>query len=119
MATGRVFTANVVLARNAGGEVTEFKIGDNVPQWAIDRVGDHVSQGTTRAVDAPAPVTPGNDTLTDPETPAEAQEVEEEDSYADWTKEALKDEAKAREIEGISKMTKDELIAVLEADDEE
>lgn len=117
MATGRVFTANVVMSRNAGGEVTEFKIGDDVPQWAMDRVGDHVSQGTTRAADAPVPVDPGVDTPVDPETPEEV--VEEEDSYADWTKEALKDEAKAREIEGISKMSKDELIAALEADDEE
>lgn len=122
MATGRVFTANVVLARHRGGELSEFAIGDEVPDWAADLVGDHASQGTTRSASAPAPVAPGDDTDTETETAAEAegaetQEEEEEDSYADWTKAELKDEARAREIEGFSSMTKDELVAAIEADD--
>lgn len=123
MAPGRVFTANVVLARHRGGETTEFSIGDEVPQWAIDRVGDHVSQGTTRAADAPAPVVTNDESADENTGAADAADTstaeEKEDTYASWTKDELKEEVKARELEGYnSKLSKDDLVALLEADDE-
>lgn len=111
----RIFTANVVLAEHSGGEVSEFQIGDEVPKWAIDRVGDHVCQGTTRASDAPA----AGETPVDASTDTEVVADDEEDSYSNWNKDELKDEAKGREIQGYSKMSKEELIAALEADDAE
>lgn len=114
MATGRVFTANVVLARQTGGEATQFKIGDEVPEWANERVGDHASQGVTRAADAPAAPAVSVDSGVDTEVVADDEDL---DSYATWTKAELKDEAKGREIEGFSKMSKDELVAALDADD--
>lgn len=116
MATGRVFTANVVLARNPGGEATQFKIGDEVPEWANEKVGDHVSQGVTRAADAPAAPVVSIDSGVTTEVVAD-DEDDELDNYLNWTKAELKDEAKGREIEGFSKMTKEELAAALEADD--
>lgn len=132
MASGRIFTANVVLARHRGGEVSEFKVGDEVPEWAMDMVGDHVSQGTTRASDAPAPAAPINDTTAAVADAAEAANAAAEaagdddadddddvDSYANWTKDELKDEARAREIDGFSKMNKEELIVALEENDAE
>lgn len=115
MATGRVFTANVVLARHSGGEAEQFSIGDEVPEWATKLVGDHASQGVTRAANAPAPA----------DTPIDAGGVslipsdDDLDSYTTWTKAELKDEAKGREITGFSNMSKDELVAALEADDAE
>lgn len=121
MASGRIFTANVVLSRSPGGEPVKFAIGDEVPEWAIKRVGEHASQGVTRSAEAPAPAAPINDNTV--ATPAEADaavdEEDDVDSYTTWTKDELKDEARAREIEGFSKMTKDELVAALEADDAE
>lgn len=122
MASGRVFTANVVLARQRGGETEQFSIGDEVPEWALDMVGDHASQGTTRAADAPEPETPVTTAPVTPEAPAEPvtpDEVDEDDTYESWTKDQLKEEAKAREIAGVSKLSKEELVAALEAFDEE
>lgn len=129
MASSRIFTANVVLARHRGGELTEFKVGDKVPEWALDMVGEHASQGVTRASDAPEPAEPINDTTAADEVAADAandaadeagdDDADDVDSYDSWTKDELKDEARAREIEGISKMNKEELIAALEADDAE
>lgn len=113
----RIFTANVVLAEHSGGEVTEFKIGDEVPRWASERVGDHVCQGTTRAADAPA----AGDVPVDASTEIQvvADDEDDVDDYNTWNKEELKDEAKGREIQGYSKMSKEELVAALEADDAE
>lgn len=127
MASGRIFTANVVLARHRGGELTEFKVGDEVPEWALDLVGDHASQGVTRSAEALAPAAPIDDTTADESAAADAaKDAAEEtgddddlDSYTSWTKDELKDEARAREIEGFSKMNKEELVAALEADDAE
>lgn len=119
MATGRKFTANVVLAKQRGGEPTQFSIGDDVPEWALDRVGEHVIQGVTRASDAPEPVNTGDANTDAPEESDDIPADADDDSYESWTKEQLKEEAKAREIEGIAKMNKDALIAALEADDEE
>lgn len=112
MATGRVFTANVVLAKSPGAEAEQFSIGDEVPEWAMSLVGDHASQGTTRAADAPAAPATGVDTGT-----SVIVEEDDLDSYANWNKAELKDEAKGREIEGFSKMSKEELVEALEADD--
>lgn len=117
MATGRVFTANVVLARTPGAEATQFKIGQDVPEWAIEKVGDHASQGVTRAADAPAAPVVGIDSGVETQVVADDADDEDLDSYATWTKAELKDEAKGREIEGFSKMSKDELVAALDADD--
>lgn len=118
MATGRVFTANVVLTKSSGAEARQFKIGDEVPQWAIDKVGDHASQGVTRAADAPesseTPVDTGTSVITEADP-----EDDDLDSYLNWTKAELKDEAKGRNIEGYSNMNKEELAAALEADDAE
>lgn len=122
MATGRVFTANVVLAKSPGAEARQFKIGEEVPQWAIDKVGDHASQGVTRSAEDPAPSETPVDTgvstqvLSDDDVPAEDPE-EDLDSYLNWTKAELKDEAKGRNIEGFSKMSKEELAEALDADD--
>lgn len=120
MATGRVFTANVVIPHVPGGEGNQFKIGDEVPEWALNLVGDHASQGVTRAADAPEPVATPVDSSEATEVVTDDADTEEDlDSYTTWTKAELKDEAKGREIEGYSKMSKEELVAALEADDAE
>lgn len=121
MATGRVFTANVVLTKSSGAEARQFKIGEEVPQWALDKVGDHASQGVTRSSEAPAPSETPVDTGAPTEIVSEpAEDLEEDlDSYLNWTKAELKDEAKGRAIEGFSKMSKEELAAALDADDAE
>ena len=135
MAESRVFTANVVLARHRGGELTQFSIGDEVPEWALELVGEHASQGTTRAANAPVASAPVDTNGADVEGAAEAaaiaaanaaadadgddEEEDDIDSYEEWTKADLKDEARSREIEGFSSMNKEELIAALEKHDEE
>lgn len=112
----RIFTANVVIAKDRGGEAVEFKVGDKVPAWAEALVGDHVCQGTTRAADAPAPEDVPVDAATETQVVADDEDL---DSYLNWTKAELKDEAKGREIAGYSNMSKEELAAALEADDAE
>lgn len=114
----RIFTANVVIAKDRGGEAVEFKIGDEVPAWAESIVGDHVSQGTTRAADAPVPENVPVDASTETQVVADDDD-EDLDSYLNWTKAELKDEAKGREIQGYSSMSKEELAAALEANDAE
>lgn len=122
----RVFTANVVLRKERGSEPQQFKIGDEVPEWAT--VGNHVTQGVSRASDAPdpdessvpaAPAALGADET--PEEPADDENADDEEvsDYAEYSVEELKGEAKAREIKGYSKMTRDQLVAALESDDEE
>ena len=117
MATGREFTANVVLAKSPGAEAHQFKIGDEVPVWAVNLVGDHASQGVTRSTDAPAASETPVDTGTS--TTVVTDDDDDLDSYLNWTKAELKDEAKGRNIEGFSSMNKEELAAALEADDAE
>lgn len=117
MATGRVFTANVVLTKSSGAEARQFKIGEEVPQWALDKVGDHASQGVTRAASDPAPSETPVDTGVPTEVLSDDEETDDLDSYLNWTKAELKDEAKGRKIEGYSSMSKEELAAALEADD--
>lgn len=119
MATGREFTANVVLAKSPGAEAHQFKIGDEVPAWAVNMVGDHASQGVTRSTEAPAPSETPVDTGVPIEVAADADSDDDDelDSYLNWSKAELKDEAKGRNIEGYSNMNKEELAAALEADD--
>lgn len=118
----RVFTANVVLNGGPDG-ITEFSIGDEVPEWALDRVGDHVlGQGVTRASDAPTADDTGVDAAAGAtgatETPA-GEADDETGDYDEYSVEELKGEAKEREIKGYSKMNRDQLVAALEADDAE
>ena len=105
--SARIFTSNVAL--NVPGEgVVVFKIGEAVPEWAT--VGEHATQGVTRAAQTPAKV----ETPVDPVTP---DEDEADETYADWTKAVLRAEADGRELGVPAKATKEELIAALEADD--
>lgn len=102
----RTFTANVAL-NEPGKGVRVFKIGEDVPEWAT--VGDHVTQGVTKAAQTPVTPDPNNDPGDDDEAEAE--------SYSDWTKAELRTEVDGRELEVEAKANKAELIAALEADD--
>lgn len=108
----RIFTSNVALdVPNEGPRV--FLIGEAVPEWAI--VGEHVTQGVTKAAQTPEKV----ETIVDP-AKVEVDTSDDEDdaeTYADWTKAVLRAEVDGRELEVGSKATKEELIAALEADD--
>jgi hypothetical protein len=68
-----------------------FKPGDDVPEWAIDLVGDHVLEPETQdAPDVPdftgAPETPADDAGTDD---ADSDDADSEDSTADTSGDAL------------------------------
>lgn len=122
----RVFTANVVLNGGPDG-ITQFKIGDEVPEWASDRVGAGVSRDSdARTVDATGiTVDEGADGSGEGENlslaaaDADADGDDEPGDYDEYSVEELKGEAKEREIKGYSKMNRDQLVAALEADDAE
>lgn len=135
----RVFTAYVIVRNPDDLQTHTFEPGDAVPDWCIDHVGDHVSEGvstsrqTAKDDDETRTVTNDDGSTTEFVTPesdaAELAEegeapgenmnaVDEEESYEDWTKAELKEEAKGRELEGYSSLTKEELIALLREDDE-
>jgi hypothetical protein len=140
MSEAREFTAHVVLREPTTLEVVAFAPGDEVPDWAIGQVGEHVSQGVTRPVQTAEVGVPTITTVVDDGevtesiTPAhevveddEADEVEEDDDeaeeevepYDQWTKADLKAEAKGRELSGYSSASKEELVELLEQDDAE
>lgn len=120
----RVFTANVVIRQSPASEPQQFSIGDEVPEWA--NVGDHVTQGVSRSSDAPTAEEASVDASAaalgsvegDEESDADA-DAEEAGDYDDYSVEELKLEAKERGLTGYSKLTREELIAKLEADDAE
>jgi hypothetical protein len=125
MAESRIFTANVVLRDPDTYESRVFLIGEDVPEWAS--VGDHaaqVGQGVTRErqiTEGEAPtvtaVTTDED-ATDADVDSDDETADEVEPYDQWLKADLKEEAKGRELEGYSTMTKDELVELLTQDDE-
>jgi hypothetical protein len=124
----REFTAHVVVRNPEDFQIITFAPGDEVPEWALNVVGDHVTQGVTQArqtseespADDDTTVTNEDGTETTAVTPeyeADDEEDEEDVPYTEWSKDDLKAEAKSRELTGLSKATVDELIEALEADD--
>lgn len=112
MSAPRIFTANVAL--NVPGEgVKVYLIGEAVPDWAT--VGDHASQGVTKAAQTPEKVAP---VVVSPALEnIGADDDSDEETYDDWTKAVLRTEVDGRQLEVPARATKDELIAALEADD--
>lgn len=110
-------------------EHVEFAPGDEVPDWALDKVGDHVLEGNGVEEDDVRLRDPhyeedspevqfSTPTVLPPARPKVADDVEEEESdgYGSLSKAELQEEAESR---GLAKSgTKDELIARLEEDDE-
>lgn len=115
----RIFTASVILAKSPGDTPEVFKIGDVVPDWALDMIGDHVSQGTTRATTAPTVEEQHDDDADADEVEADADSDDDGGEYDDLNKDELKKLAKSRGVAGYSGMAKQELIDALEADDAE
>lgn len=122
----REFTAYVVLRDPVTGQKVTYAPGDVVPDGV--NVGDHAatSAGTTRNVQTSEEAPAGDVSIVDSETGAETTIVTpeyEEDSelppYEEWNKEDLKSEAKGRELSGYSKLTHEELVDLLKADDAE
>lgn len=116
----RVFTANVVTRHPETGQTVVFNIGDEVPEGVF--VGDHAatSEGVTaeRQSTKEAPVS-DDTTVVNPDAAGAAEDDDDEalPPYSEWSKTDLKAEAKGRELEGYSKATVEELVALLEADD--
>lgn len=85
---GKVLKHNVMLRRNPpAGEVSSFKAGDTLPDWAEDRVGEHLFE------DARGEVEPKEVERKLPEPPAVKPEAEKElevpsrkKSVATWRK---------------------------------
>jgi hypothetical protein len=117
----RVFTANVVTRHPETGQTVVFNIGDEVPEGVF--VGDHAatSEGVTSEVQTnAAPVASDDTTVVNPDAAGASEDSDDDDAlppYSEWSKTDLKAEAKGRELEGYSKATVEELVALLEADD--
>lgn len=119
----KVFTANVVIRKARGAQPTEFSIGEEVPEWALDKVDN----GVTRDSDAPT----ADDSIIDSDDPATgagegsnastdpAGNDDEVGDYDELSVEELRGEAKERGLSGYSKLDKAGLIELLENDDAE
>lgn len=108
-------------------EFVTFAPGDEVPKWALDKVGDHVLEGneddsvdvrlTDPHYEDDDPETQFQTPTTLPvETGGTVEDVVDEDEYSSLSKEQLKELAEER---GLAKSgNKEELLARLREDDD-
>ena len=125
---GKKFNAHVAVHKDPA-ETVWFAPGDDVPDWAVDLVGDHVLEGNeddTEDVRLTDPENEEDDPATKwstvntlppaAETASDVDEDSDEDlTYADLSKDDLKELLEQRELPVSG--NKAELIARLEEDD--
>lgn len=128
MSETRTLTANVVV-RDSEDQIVVLKTGEELPEWAVDQVGEHVLGGVTTTTEDPLKHDAGNLTIVKNEDGTEVsvnhaddtEPADEEDEdvppYSDWSKTDLKAEARGRGLSGYSNMSSDELVSLLEEDD--
>lgn len=126
----RTLTANVVV-RDQEDNVVVLHTGEELPDWAVDQVGEHVLGGVTTTTVDPLKHDAGDLTLVknpdgtevsinhadDTEDADDEDSEDEEVPYSEWSKDDLKSEAKARGLSGYSSLSKEELTSLLEEDD--
>ena len=125
---GKTFNAHVAVHKDPA-ETVWFAPGDDVPDWALDLVGDHVLEGNEDDTEDVRLTDPENEE-DDPagkwstvntlppaaETTSDVDEDSDEDlTYADLSKDDLKELLEQRELPVSG--NKAELIARLEEDD--
>lgn len=129
MSEARTLTANVVV-RNQENDIVVLKSGEELPEWAVDQVGEHVLGGVTTTTADPYKADAGDLTIVknedgtevsvnhadDTEQPAD-EEDEDVPPYSEWSKTDLKAEARGRGLSGYSNLSSDELVSLLEEDD--
>jgi hypothetical protein len=124
---GKKFNAYVAVHKDPA-ETVWFAPGDEVPDWALELVGDHVYGGDHEASDSEDvrltdpenepddPDTKWSTINTLPPTAEAASDVDEDLGYADLSKDDLKELCEQRDLPVSG--TKADLIARLEEDDE-
>jgi len=118
-----------VLVRNENGDKVVLLAGNEVPEWAVDQLGEHLTaltlpseRGENPDEDPASAGYPGSNGTENELVPGDEEEVDEEEedeelAYSEWTKEQLKAEAKERELTGYGSASKEDLVKLLEADD--
>jgi len=129
MSETRTLTANVVV-RDQENNIVVLQSGEELPEWAVSQVGEHVLGGVTTTTEDPLKHDTGDLRIVKNEdgtevsinyaddTDEDPEEEDGEESYEDLTKDDLKAEAKDRGLSGYSSLSKEELISLLEEDDE-
>lgn len=122
---GKKFNAHVAVHKDPA-ETVWFAPGDDVPDWAVDLVGDHVLEGneddsedvrlTDPHYEDDEDATKWSTVNTLPPTAEATSDVDADGSYDDLSKDELKELLEQRDLPVSG--NKAELIARLEEDDE-